>query len=223
MDPVAAIAWIVAFVVVTVTVTGLIGSRRMVGTGRARARRRRRVVHPRRCRASRIEPDLVLYGAAAAAAVRGGDPHLAPRRPRPQRQHPAPLGRARRVHGRRGRVRGSWLIMPAITPRRRRSRSAPSSHRPTPSRSPRSPARLPLPRRVVTILEGESLLNDATALVALNAAIAAIMSVVNPVEVVGEFVVAVVVGGGGRTRGRLSCCPRSASSCARPCSTPACR
>ncbi|KQT93646.1 sodium:proton antiporter [Marmoricola sp. Leaf446] len=36
--------------------------------------------------------------------------------------------------------------------------------------------RIGLPRRVVTILEGESLLNDATALVALNTAIAAIVS-----------------------------------------------
>jgi CPA1 family monovalent cation:H+ antiporter len=54
--------------------------------------------------------------------------------------------------------------------------------------------RLGLPRRVVTILEGESLLNDATALVALNASIAAIVSVVTPAEIGSEFVIAVVVG-----------------------------
>ena len=36
---------------------------------------------------------------------------------------------------------------------------------------------------MVTILEGESLLNDATALVALNASIAAIVSVVTPAEI----------------------------------------
>lgn len=38
--------------------------------------------------------------------------------------------------------------------------------------------RIGLPRRIVTILEGESLLNDATALVALRTAIAAILAVV---------------------------------------------
>ena len=56
--------------------------------------------------------------------------------------------------------------------------------------------RLGLPRRVVTILEGESLLNDATALVALNASIAAIVSVVSPPEIGLDFVVAVLVGAG---------------------------
>lgn len=54
--------------------------------------------------------------------------------------------------------------------------------------------RVALPRRLVTILEGESLLNDATALVALNAAIAAIVAVVNPWRVVGDFALAVVGG-----------------------------
>lgn len=51
--------------------------------------------------------------------------------------------------------------------------------------------RIGLPRRIVTILEGESLLNDATALVALNTAIAATVSW----QVVGgEFVVAAIGG-----------------------------
>ena len=51
--------------------------------------------------------------------------------------------------------------------------------------------RIGLPRRIVTILEGESLLNDATALVALNTAIAATVSwrIVG-----GDFVIA--AGGG---------------------------
>jgi len=48
--------------------------------------------------------------------------------------------------------------------------------------------------RVVVLLEGESLLNDATALVALNASIAAIVSVVTPTTIVLDFVVAVLVG-----------------------------
>jgi len=54
--------------------------------------------------------------------------------------------------------------------------------------------RLRLPRRVVTVLESESLLNDATALVALNASIAAIVSVLNPWDVAWEFGVALIGG-----------------------------
>ena len=64
------------------------------------------------------------------------------------------------------------------------------------SRSTAIAGRLGLPRRVVTILEGESLLNDATALVALNASIAAIVSAVSPPEIGLDFVVAVLVGTG---------------------------
>lgn len=54
--------------------------------------------------------------------------------------------------------------------------------------------RVGLPRRVLAILETESLLNDATALVALNASIAAILSFVSPWRVAGDFVIAVTVG-----------------------------
>ncbi|HYH72467.1 MAG TPA: Na+/H+ antiporter [Nocardioides sp.] len=54
--------------------------------------------------------------------------------------------------------------------------------------------RIGLPRRVVTILEGESLLNDATALVALRTAIAALSGGVALTEVGAEFVRA--AGGG---------------------------
>ncbi|GAA2088222.1 Na+/H+ antiporter [Pseudolysinimonas kribbensis] len=53
-----------------------------------------------------------------------------------------------------------------------------------------------LPRRLVTILQGESLLNDASALVTLNAAIAATVTVLNPGLVVGEFALEIVVGVG---------------------------
>ncbi|MGN6325236.1 cation:proton antiporter [Pseudolysinimonas sp.] len=56
--------------------------------------------------------------------------------------------------------------------------------------------RTPLPRRVVTILQGESLLNDATALVTLTAAITAIGGVLNPGQIALEFVLEVVVGVG---------------------------
>ena len=111
--------------------------------------------------------------AAAAAAVRRRDPDLARRL---QRQPPRrsccsrsawscspPLGVGAVVHA----------LMPGHLVAGRRSRSAPSSRRRTPSRRPRSRRRIGLPRRIVTILEGESLLNDATALVALRTAIAA--------------------------------------------------
>ena len=54
--------------------------------------------------------------------------------------------------------------------------------------------RIGLPRRVVTILEGESLLNDASALVTLRTAIAALAGGVALVEVGLDFVVA--AGGG---------------------------
>ncbi|MDT4899861.1 MAG: monovalent cation/hydrogen antiporter, partial [Pseudonocardiales bacterium] len=54
--------------------------------------------------------------------------------------------------------------------------------------------RVGMPRRIVSILEGESLVNDATALVALNTAIAAISSSISPWQVGWEFVRA--AGGG---------------------------
>ena len=54
--------------------------------------------------------------------------------------------------------------------------------------------RIGMPRRITTILEGESLVNDATALVALTAAIAAINATVTPLEVGWDFVLA--AGGG---------------------------
>lgn len=54
--------------------------------------------------------------------------------------------------------------------------------------------RVGMPRRIVSILEGESLVNDATALVALNTAIAALTSSVSPWEVGWDFVRA--AGGG---------------------------
>src|SRR6478736_870186 len=51
-----------------------------------------------------------------------------------------------------------------------------------------------MPRRIVTILEGESLVNDATALVCLRAAIAAIAGTVSAAGIAGGFVLA--AGGG---------------------------
>jgi CPA1 family monovalent cation:H+ antiporter len=54
--------------------------------------------------------------------------------------------------------------------------------------------RVGMPRRIVSILESESLLNDATALVSLRTAIMAITATVSVWQVAGDFVVA--VGGG---------------------------
>ncbi len=54
--------------------------------------------------------------------------------------------------------------------------------------------RIGLPRRVVTVLEGESLLNDATALVALRTAIAASFGAVSFLEVGLDFLVAAAGG-----------------------------
>jgi Na+/H+ antiporter len=56
--------------------------------------------------------------------------------------------------------------------------------------------RVGMPRRVVTLLEGESLLNDATALVTLRTAIAAIGGSLHFLEAGGEFLWAVVGGAG---------------------------
>lgn len=53
--------------------------------------------------------------------------------------------------------------------------------------------RLGLPPRLVTVLEGEGLVNDATALVMLRTAIAAIGGTVSFVGVVGDFFYAVIV------------------------------
>lgn len=53
--------------------------------------------------------------------------------------------------------------------------------------------KLGLPPRLVTILEGESLVNDATALVLLRSAVAATASVVNFWGVIGDFAFAVTV------------------------------
>lgn len=54
--------------------------------------------------------------------------------------------------------------------------------------------RIGLPRRIVTILEGESLLNDATALVALRTAILAASGTVSAVSIGTQFAVAAVGG-----------------------------
>lgn len=54
--------------------------------------------------------------------------------------------------------------------------------------------RIGMPRRIVTILEGESLLNDATALVAFSTAVAATDHDIRPAEVGVDFLIAAVGG-----------------------------
>ncbi|QXC59719.1 Na+/H+ antiporter [Aquihabitans sp. G128] len=54
--------------------------------------------------------------------------------------------------------------------------------------------RVGLPRRIVTILEGEGLVNDATALVCLGAAITAITGHISALEISREFAVSAVGG-----------------------------
>lgn len=54
--------------------------------------------------------------------------------------------------------------------------------------------RIGMPRRIVEILEGESLLNDASALVALGTAITAVTTRVTAGEVLGDFLYAAVGG-----------------------------
>jgi CPA1 family monovalent cation:H+ antiporter len=54
--------------------------------------------------------------------------------------------------------------------------------------------RVGLPRKALTILEGESLVNDATALVCLNSAIAAITGSVTALEVARDFGISIVGG-----------------------------
>ena len=84
---------------------------------------------------------------------------------------------------------------------RSRSRSALWSPRRTPSRPPPSARRIGLPRRIVTILEGESLLNDATALVALRTALARGVGRRRGVARRRRFLIASVGGARGRLRG----------------------
>lgn len=51
-----------------------------------------------------------------------------------------------------------------------------------------------MPARMVTVLEGEGLVNDATALVLLRTAIAATAGAVSFMHIIGDFVLAVVIG-----------------------------
>ena len=192
MDPaVTAIAWIVAFVVVTVAVTGLIGrigwsapvALVVVGAIASFIPGVPRI---------HIEPDLILFGILPpllfAAAIRTSLIDIRARNDSILLTSVALVAFTVVVVG-----FATWWIIPGITLAAGLAFGAVIA--PTDAVAVTNvTGRVPLPRRVVTILDGESLLNDATALVALNAAVAAISSVVTPLEVGVDFVLAVVVG-----------------------------
>ena len=193
MDPVSTIVWIVAFVVVTVTVTGF--SRRigwsapfvLVVVGAAAS------FLPSVPRIE-LEPELVLYGLLPpllfAAAIRTSIVDVRARRDGILLLSVGLVAFTVVTVG-----LTAWLVVPAISLAAAFAFGAVVA--PTDAVAITAIAgRLGLPRRVVTVLEGESLLNDATALVALNAAIAAILSTVSPWSVTGDFALAVVGGVG---------------------------
>ena len=193
MDPVATIVWIVSFVLATVTVTGL--SRRvgwsapvvLVVVGAL-------VSFIPGVPAVTLEPEVVLYGLLPpllfAAAVQTSVADVRARRDSILLLSVGLVVFTVLVVG-----IATWLVVPAITLAAAFAFGAVVA--PTDTVAVTAVVgRLHLPRRLVTVLEGESLLNDATALVALNATIAAMVSVVNPWMIAGDFALAVVVGAG---------------------------
>ena len=178
MDPVGTITWIVLFVIATVTVTGVVGPARLVGPGRARARRRGRVRSSPAVPQVEVQPELILYGILPpllfAAALRTS---IVDVRARNDSILLLSVGLVAFTVVTVGFA--ACALVPPITLAAAFAFAAVVA--PTDAIAVTAIAgRLGLPRRVVTILEGESLLNDATALVALNASIAAIVSVVTP-------------------------------------------
>ncbi|MGC5169747.1 Na+/H+ antiporter [Micromonospora sp. DT81.3] len=191
MDTVGTISWIVLFVITTVTVTGVVGRIgwsapvALVLVGGL-------VSFIPAVPQVEVQPELILYGILPpllfAAALRTS---IVDVRARNDSILLLSVGLVAFTVVTVGFA--AWLLVPAITLAAAFAFAAVVA--PTDAIAVTAIAgRLGLPRRVVTILEGESLLNDATALVALNASIAAIVSVVTPATIAIDFVVAVVVG-----------------------------
>ena len=191
MDPVSSIVWIVAFVIVTVTVTGLSGRVNwstpvtlvVVGAIASFVPGVPRIT---------LEPDLVLFGLLPpllfAAAIRTSLIDVRARNDSILVLSVGLVGFTVVVVG-----FSAWLIIPAVSLAAAFAFGAVVA--PTDAVAVTAIAgKLGLPRRVVTILEGESLLNDATALVALTASIAAIAAPITPWTVAGDFALAVAVG-----------------------------
>lgn len=193
MDPVLLIAWIVAFVLVTVTVTGLVGRLNfsapvaLVVVGGV-------ISYIPGVPPVHVEPDLILYAILPpllfASAIRSSIVDI-----RARRDSILLLSVGLVTFTVIAVGFAAWLLLPALT--LAAAFAFASVVAPTDAVAVSAIAgRVGLPRQVVTILEGESLLNDATALVALNTSIAAIVSVVNPVQIPLDFALAVGVGGG---------------------------
>ncbi|MET0725339.1 MAG: Na+/H+ antiporter [Leifsonia sp.] len=195
MDPVTTVVWIVAFVLVTVTVTGFTGR---IGWSAPVALVAVGAVASFIPAVPQVEvdPELVLYGVIPpllfAAAIRTSFIDI---RARDDSIIALSVGLVAFTVVVVGFA--TWALVPAITLAAALAFGAVVAPTDAVAVSAVS-GRLKLPRRLVTILEGESLLNDATALVALNAAIAAILSVTvpNPFGIVGSFAVAVIGGVG---------------------------
>ena len=200
MDPVSIIVWVVSFVVVTVAVTGLSGKVgwsapvALVVVGAA-------VSFIPGVPQLTVEPDLILYGLLPpllyAASIRTSFTDVRARRDGILLLSVGLVAFTVIAVG-----LTAWIAVPMITLSAAFAFGAVVA--PTDAVAVTAIAgKVKLPRRLVTVLEGESLLNDATALVALNAAIAAILSTasggqgtVTAGSVVLEFVLAVGIGVG---------------------------
>jgi Na+/H+ antiporter len=191
IDVVTTISWIVSFVLVTVTVTGLSGRVgwsapvALVAVGGV-------VSFVPGVPQITVEPDLVLYGILPpllfAAAIRTPLKDILARRDSIFVLSVALVAFTVVAVG-----FSLWWLLPTVGLAAAFAFGAVVA--PTDAVAVTAIAgRLRLPRRVVTTLESESLLNDATALVALNASIAAIVTVLNPWDVVGEFGIALLGG-----------------------------
>jgi CPA1 family monovalent cation:H+ antiporter len=193
LDTRVAVIWVVAFVVVTVAITGFTGrvgwsapiALILVGTLVSFIPAVPRIG---------LDPELVLYGVIPpllfAAAIRTSVRDV---RARNDSILALSVGLVAFTVVAVGFV--AWALIPAITLAAAFALGAVVA--PTDAVAVNAVAgRIALPRRLMTVLEGESLLNDATALVALNASVVAILGVVNPWLVVGDFVLAVVGGVG---------------------------
>ena len=192
MDPVTTIIWVVGFVTVTVAVTGLSGrvgwsapvALVVVGAGVSFVPGVPHIV---------ADPDLVLYGLLPpllfAAAIRTPLSDVLARRDSILVLSVGLVAFTVVIVG-----FSLWWMLPAVGLAAAFAFGAVVA--PTDAVAVTAIAgKLGLPRRVVSVLETESLLNDAAAIVALNASIAALVTVVSPWSVAGEFVLAIVLGG----------------------------
>jgi monovalent cation/hydrogen antiporter len=190
---VATIIWIVGFVLVTVTVTGLSGRVNwsapvalvVVGAG---------ISFIPGVPDITIDPDLILYGVLPpllfAAAIQTSFRDV-----RARRDSILALSVGLVVFTAFVAGLATWALVPGIGLAAAIAFGAVIA--PTDAVAVTAVAgRTPLPRRVLTILQGESLLNDATALVTLSAAITAISGVLNAGVIAAEFGLEVVVGVG---------------------------